>query len=330
MDHNDIRHVLSDYLDGSLPAPEQTEVEEHLKSCTACSQALEELRKTIDHIKNLEEVDPPAWMTQKIMASVREQDARKKSVWRYWLFPFRFPVETVGVVLLAVTAFFLYRNIQPAAQFAEHARVRTEAAAPAAQQEPARDGTAPVQGAVPQEPGYKALDMKPEYESPQPPPASREKKSMSVPKPALPESRPEQAPAPPSAGSRGAAQTGPGATQAAPSAGLFSKAERSAEHLDRLSSGTEVERVVVERYQNGTPKLVETYIVAGSGKVKHTEERFNVDGRRHGIQKDFYPSGRIRTEAEYNYGNLVWYQEYQADGVKKIGQSDFDWYWLKK
>ena len=70
MDHNDIRHKLSEYIDGSVTAEEKSYIEEHLKTCSACSDALHELQKTVEHIKTVEEVEPPAWMTQKIMANV--------------------------------------------------------------------------------------------------------------------------------------------------------------------------------------------------------------------------------------------------------------------
>jgi hypothetical protein len=38
----------------------------------------------------------------------------------------------------------------------------------------------------------------------------------------------------------------------------------------------------------------------------------------------------VKTEAQYGYGKLEWYMEFQPDGVKKTGKSDFDWLWLKK
>ena len=46
MDHNDMRHRLSEYLDGSVTADEKSSIEEHLKTCSACSDALHELQKT--------------------------------------------------------------------------------------------------------------------------------------------------------------------------------------------------------------------------------------------------------------------------------------------
>jgi antitoxin component YwqK of YwqJK toxin-antitoxin module len=88
--------------------------------------------------------------------------------------------------------------------------------------------------------------------------------------------------------------------------------------------------VVQERYPDGKPKLVVTFVLLDSNRVKRAEERFNRDGERDGLQKEYYESGQVKTEARYYYGKLEWYREFQPDGVKKIGKSDFDWFWLKK
>ncbi len=50
--HNDIRHKLSEYIDGSASDTEKAEIEKHVRDCPACSDALRELRKTVEHIKN--------------------------------------------------------------------------------------------------------------------------------------------------------------------------------------------------------------------------------------------------------------------------------------
>ncbi len=116
MKHDDIRDMLSGYIDGEVTAAEKAEIEEHLRTCAECSEALVELRKTIQLVKNTEETDPPAWMTQKIVAKVRAETLAKKG--------------------------------------GEHEKAH---------------GSAPRSKEVLQTPGYKALDMKQEYEKPSPP-----------------------------------------------------------------------------------------------------------------------------------------------------------------
>jgi anti-sigma factor RsiW len=180
MDHNDIRHKLSEYIDGSMTGQEKTEIEAHLKTCQQCGDALRELQKTVEHIKSIDEVEPPAWMTQKIMAKVRAETEEKKSLFQRFFFPLsvKLPIQAVAALFLTVTAFYIYRNIQPVPAPSEapvqEFTVRSEAPpAPALRderEEPkiTRDASIPAKK-VPQAPEYKALDMKQEYEKPAPP-----------------------------------------------------------------------------------------------------------------------------------------------------------------
>ena len=73
-----VKERLSDYIEGILSVEEKKLFDEHLGSCGKCSEILSDLRKTIDHLHGLEEVEPPPWMTQKVMASVREEAETKK------------------------------------------------------------------------------------------------------------------------------------------------------------------------------------------------------------------------------------------------------------
>jgi predicted integral membrane protein DUF2275/putative zinc finger protein len=195
MDHNDIRHKLSEYIDGSVTAEEKSSIEEHLKTCSACGDALRELQKTVEHIKSVEEVEPPAWMTQKIMANVRAEAEERNGLFRRLFYPLsvKLPIQAVAVLFLAVTAFYIYRNIQPVpseAPMQEHAATKDvpQAAAPSREQtippeQPGRSKKAP------QSPEYKSLDMKYEYEKPAPP-VPMDKIGESGPAPAKPAQQP--------------------------------------------------------------------------------------------------------------------------------------------
>lgn len=142
MNHNDIRHKLSDYIDNAVADAEKSAIEAHLKTCTDCAQAFAELQKTIDHMKQIEEIEPPAWMTGKIMATVRDDADQKKGFFRRLFYPLaiNIPLQTVAVLFLAVTVYYLYQNINPAEKYAEAPQVaiaRKDASArpDAAQQE---------------------------------------------------------------------------------------------------------------------------------------------------------------------------------------------------
>ncbi len=177
MEHNEIRHKLSEYIDGSIPAEEKTTIEEHLKICASCGAALRELQKTIEHIKSLEEVESPAWMTQKIMAQVHAADAEQRSFLRKLFFPLsvKIPIQAVAVLFLVVGALYVYRSIQPSLRPAEAPVKEFEAKKEASpipaesREKTAPEGASPSARRVPQTPEYKSLDMKQEYEKPAPP-----------------------------------------------------------------------------------------------------------------------------------------------------------------
>ena len=177
MEHNDVRHKLSEYIDGAVTGKEQAAIEAHLKTCLQCSGALEELRKTIEHVKTVEETDPPAWMTQKIMAKVRTEAKGEKSIFQRLFYPLtvKLPIQAIAVLFVAVTGFYLYQAIQPASRLSEaptHEFAARNEASPAGtvQDKHAKaDGPAVRSKQVPQTPEYKSLDMKLEYEKPAPP-----------------------------------------------------------------------------------------------------------------------------------------------------------------
>lgn len=130
MDCSGIRERLSAYIEDAVPREERVLIEEHLKSCAECSADLADLKKTIEHMKGLEEVEPPAWMTQKIMAELREEARPKKGILRRLFYPLhiKLPLEAVAAVLVAGIALYIYRDIRPETRFA---KAPSEESAPA-------------------------------------------------------------------------------------------------------------------------------------------------------------------------------------------------------
>ena len=121
MKHADIRQKLSAYLDGAVTPEERVKIEEHLRSCRICSVALVELKKTVSHVKDLEELEPPAWMTQKIMARVKLEAERETGFFRRLFFPLhiKLPIEAITLVLVTVTGYLVFRTAQPDMQLVE-------------------------------------------------------------------------------------------------------------------------------------------------------------------------------------------------------------------
>jgi hypothetical protein len=195
MNHEEIRHKLSEYIDGAITAGERAEIEQHLKTCTECTDALHELKKTIDHIREIEEVESPAWMTQKIMAKVREEKEAKNSLWQRYFAPIfkTLPVQAVAVLFLSVTVFYIYTTMHPSEKYAEapkeqFAKQEAHDTSRNAHKHKAPENTEHRENKVAQEPDYKSLDMKYEYEKPAPP-VPQDRTVASAPAPAKGESQ---------------------------------------------------------------------------------------------------------------------------------------------
>jgi len=155
-----------------MTAAERNAIEEHLKNCSLCSDALLELQKTVEHIKAIEEMTPPAWIKEKIMANVRDKSQKRKGFFAKLFLPLsiKLPIQAVAMLFLIVTAFYIYRNIPSAMRPSEEPQqeLATKQETRHAERgmneiDKAHEAASPT-SQVPQSPGYKALDMKPEYE----------------------------------------------------------------------------------------------------------------------------------------------------------------------
>jgi hypothetical protein len=110
-----IEQKLPAYLEDALPPQEKGLVEEHLASCPQCKKAMENLEKTEKLIREMDEVEPPPWFTQKIMSRVREETQQKESIFRKFFYPLhiKIPIQALATVLIAVLAIQIYRVGEP-------------------------------------------------------------------------------------------------------------------------------------------------------------------------------------------------------------------------
>ncbi len=114
MDHDSIRNKLSEYLDGAVTPAEKLLIEKHLAECGDCRKSLLELEKTVQHLRDLGELEPPPWLAVRIMARVREEAGREKGLLRRLLqvpLRWRVSVEAAALVFLCVTGYLVYRNV---------------------------------------------------------------------------------------------------------------------------------------------------------------------------------------------------------------------------
>jgi hypothetical protein len=132
MDCETIRKKLPEHVEGLLPKNEVARVTEHLASCAECREEYADLLKTVAHLKNLEEIEPPGWLTAKVMAKVKEEAEKEKRGWRaiFRPYPLKLPLGAAATVLIAVAALYIFREIQPATTIspARHPEVRMQRA----------------------------------------------------------------------------------------------------------------------------------------------------------------------------------------------------------
>ncbi len=115
MECREIQGLLTAYLEGALKPDQGLLVQDHLSSCEKCRCAVDDMRKTGVLVKDLEEIEPPPWLTPKIMARVREESGHKGGLLRWLFYPLyvKLPLQGVAAILIVGLAAFLYKAMVP-------------------------------------------------------------------------------------------------------------------------------------------------------------------------------------------------------------------------
>lgn len=115
MDCHNVQKMLSSYIEGIISHEESKLIDEHLSACSKCKEALYDLKKTLEYVQNLEDVEPPEWLTQTVMTRIRSETEPRKGILQKLFYPLyiKLPIEAVAVVLIAVTALYIFKTIQP-------------------------------------------------------------------------------------------------------------------------------------------------------------------------------------------------------------------------
>jgi len=113
-DHAEIHKLLSAYCGGDLDPAEKARVEEHLAACPACRADLADLETALRLIRTTPEVEPPPWLTSRIMARLRDETAPRRRWYQWLLFPARtrLPLEVMALLVVCVSGYYLARNIE--------------------------------------------------------------------------------------------------------------------------------------------------------------------------------------------------------------------------
>lgn len=122
-DHEEIQKLLSAYAGGDLEPPECRRIEMHLAACPACRAELDNLQTLLRVLRSTPEVEPPPWMTARIMAALKQQQAEKRSWLQRIFFPLhiKLPIEVMALLVVCVIGYYLSRTVegdlkQPATQ----------------------------------------------------------------------------------------------------------------------------------------------------------------------------------------------------------------------
>ncbi len=122
MECSKIREKLSDYIDGLVSSEERRFIDEHLMSCEMCSEYLSDLRETVDYVQNLEEIESPQWLTERIMEKVKSESQPKKGILERLFYPLhiKLPIEAIVVVLVVVISIYMFKSFLPQTKMETH------------------------------------------------------------------------------------------------------------------------------------------------------------------------------------------------------------------
>ncbi len=121
MECKDIQKRLSAYLEKAVSPQQKTAIDAHLQECKRCRQDLADLKRTIEYVRRLEEVEPPRWLAQRVMARVRAEAEEKPGIVKRLFYPFyiKLPLEAIAVIFIAVGAIYIFKTMQPQMQLAK-------------------------------------------------------------------------------------------------------------------------------------------------------------------------------------------------------------------
>lgn len=113
-DHEEIQKQLPAYAGGDLGSQECQIIEMHLASCPACRAELGDLQTLLRVLRSTPEVEPPPWMTARIMATLKEQQTAKRSWLQRIFFPLyiKLPIEIMALLVVCVSGYYLSRTVE--------------------------------------------------------------------------------------------------------------------------------------------------------------------------------------------------------------------------
>jgi anti-sigma factor RsiW len=73
----EVVEVVTDYLEGTMPARKRRLLEQHLTACDGCDAYLEQMRRTIETAGRLREEDIPPELEERLLAAFESWKTRQ-------------------------------------------------------------------------------------------------------------------------------------------------------------------------------------------------------------------------------------------------------------
>jgi len=107
MNCQEVRELLSPYIDDVLAPEDRQKVSAHMKECPECSNEYKSLVATVDQVRALGEIDPPHNFHVSLRSCL-EKERKKKNAFYSWV-----PLGAAAVILLAVFLNFGMNSLRP-------------------------------------------------------------------------------------------------------------------------------------------------------------------------------------------------------------------------
>lgn len=86
MECKDITYKFSEYIDNNLSEEELIIFEEHINKCKKCQKELNDFKKMVLDLKNIEDLEPPKNLKSKIMNNIKENSNSKQIKYKTIIF----------------------------------------------------------------------------------------------------------------------------------------------------------------------------------------------------------------------------------------------------
>jgi hypothetical protein len=114
----EIEGLLCEYVEGSLPAAQRSEVERHLAQCPTCAELASASAVALAFVESAADVEPPPELMTRILFEGPWNKGRQKSgAWRKWfsgaLSPILQPRFVMGMAMTILSFSMLFRVVSP-------------------------------------------------------------------------------------------------------------------------------------------------------------------------------------------------------------------------